>query len=59
MPKEWFQMNRYLKVGENGLVIILSPYPEGDQNVKISMPMIVADELDVNWKMPYWNISKS
>lgn len=52
-------MNRYLKVGENGLVIILSPYPEGDQNVKISMPMIVADELDVNWKMPYWNISKS
>lgn len=50
MPKEWFQMNGYIKIGENGLVTILSPNPEGGQNVKTSMPMIVADELDVDWK---------
>ena len=50
MPREWFEMNGYLKIGDNGLVTIMSPNPEGGQNVKTSMPMIVADELDVDWK---------
>lgn len=50
MPKEWFEINSFLKIGENGLVTIMSPNPEGGQNVKTSMPMIVADELDVDWK---------
>lgn len=50
MPKEWFKINGYLKIGENGLVTIMSPNPEGGQGVKTSMPMIVADELDVDWK---------
>ncbi len=50
MPKEWFKINGYLKIGENGVVTILSPNPEGGQNVKTSMPMIVAEELDVDWK---------
>lgn len=50
MPKEWFEINGYLKIGENGLVTIMSPNPEGGQNVKTSMPMIVADELDIDWK---------
>jgi isoquinoline 1-oxidoreductase beta subunit len=49
MPKEWFQINGYLKIGENGLVTIMSPNPEIGQNVKTSMPMIVAEELDVDW----------
>jgi isoquinoline 1-oxidoreductase beta subunit len=50
MPKEWFTINGFLKIGENGLVTIISPNPEGGQNVKTSMPMIVAEELDVDWK---------
>lgn len=50
LPKEWFQLNGYLKIGDNGLVTIMSPNPEGGQNVKTSMPMIVADELDIDWK---------
>jgi len=50
MPKEWFELNGYLKIGENGIVTIISPNPEGGQNVKTSMPMIVAEELDVDWK---------
>ena len=49
LPKEWFQVNGFLKIGDNGMVTIMSPNPEGGQNVKTSMPMIVAEELDVDW----------
>ena len=49
LPKEWFEINGFLKIGENGLVTIMSPNPEIGQNVKTSMPMIVAEELDVDW----------
>lgn len=50
MPKEWFNFNAYLKIGENGVVTIYTPNPEFGQNVMTSMPMIVAEELDVDWK---------
>ena len=49
LPKEWFKINGFLKIGENGLVTIMSPNPEIGQNIKTSMPMIVAEELDVSW----------
>lgn len=50
MPKEWFDINSYLKIGDNGVVTIYTPNPEFGQNVMTSMPMIVAEELDVDWK---------
>ncbi|MCS5489893.1 xanthine dehydrogenase family protein molybdopterin-binding subunit [Algoriphagus limi] len=50
LPKEWFRLNGYIKIGENGLITIMSPNPEGGQNVKTSMPLIVAEELDADWK---------
>ncbi len=50
MSKESFKINGFLKIGANGIVTIMSPNPEIGQNVKTSMPMIVAEELDVDWK---------
>jgi CO/xanthine dehydrogenase Mo-binding subunit len=49
VPKEWFEINGYIKIGDTGLVTIYSPNPEIGQNVMTSMPMIVAEELDVSW----------
>lgn len=49
LPKEWFELNGFLKVGDNGMVTIMSPNPEIGQNIKTAMPMIVADELDTDW----------
>lgn len=49
MPKEWFDINGFLKIGDNGMVTIMSPNPEIGQNVKTAMPMIVAEELDIDW----------
>ncbi len=50
MPDEWFEINSYLKIGNNGVVTVYTPNPEFGQNIKTSMPMIVAEELDVDWK---------
>ena len=50
MPESWFDINGFLKIGDNSIVTIMSPNPEIGQNVKTAMPMIVAEELDVDWK---------
>ncbi|MFH6604599.1 molybdopterin cofactor-binding domain-containing protein [Maribacter algicola] len=50
LPKEWFDINGFLKIADNGLVTIMSPNPEIGQNIKTAMPMIVAEELDTAWE---------
>ena len=49
-PKEWFDINGYIKIGDTGLVTLFNPNPEIGQNVMTSMPMVVAEELDVKWE---------
>ncbi len=50
MPTEWTDINAFLQIGDTGIVTIFSPNPEIGQNIKTSMPMLVAEELDVAWK---------
>ncbi|WP_370174710.1 xanthine dehydrogenase family protein molybdopterin-binding subunit [Leeuwenhoekiella palythoae] len=48
--EEWSTLNSYLKIESNGKVTIMAPNPEFGQNVTTSLPMIIAEELDVDWQ---------
>lgn len=45
------EINAYLKIAENGVITIMAPNPEFGSAVKTSLPMLVAEELDADWKM--------
>lgn len=46
---EGVDLNSYIKIAPNGTITLFSANPEFGSNVKTSMPMILADELDVDW----------
>lgn len=50
LPPDWNELNGFVKITADNIIKIMSPNPEGGQNVKTSMPMIVAEELDADWK---------
>src|SRR5688500_18261940 len=49
-PAEWTEINGYIKITADNIIKIINPNPEFGQNVMTSLPMIVAEELDVDWK---------
>ncbi len=42
--------NSYLSIATDGTVTIMSPNPELGQNIMTSFPMVVAEELEADWK---------
>ena len=50
LSEEWNQLNGYVQITADNIVRIMCPNPEFGQNVMTSLPMIVAEELDVDWK---------
>ena len=50
LPEQWNEITGYIKITPDNIIKILNPNPEFGQNVMTSLPMIVAEELDVDWQ---------
>ena len=54
--------NSFLTIGTDNVITIFSPNPEIGQGIKTAFPMVVAEELDADWKqvrtvLPIWIVA--
>jgi isoquinoline 1-oxidoreductase subunit beta len=49
-PEVWNELTGYIKITSENVIKIFCPNPEFGQNVMTSLPMMVAEELDCDWK---------
>ena len=47
---QWYELTGYIKITPDNVIKIFNPNPEFGQNVMTSLPMIIAEELGVNWQ---------
>lgn len=50
LPGQWYELTGYVKITPDNIIKILNPNPEFGQNVMTSLPMMVAEDLDVDWQ---------
>ena len=45
----WQEVTSFIKIASDNSIKIFSPNPEFGQNVMTSLPLLIAEELDVDW----------